>query len=335
MKIRFSEKLINSYSPLCLLFALIFSGSLRAEPANAIEPPFSSGVDFIKQTVTSFGLAGTPWETKHSYEEERARAWMDALHHAYEKIMDIRLMEGANIKDSVLLTPSLKMRLGQIILAGKRTFFEGDNSGLIRCKVVIPLSGVMSLRSALFLGALYPRRDPFTAKKTQAASQTAEFSRITTEASQISTDTGFLQVVIDVRGTSFEPSLFPRFFSENGELLFQESLLNHPHRFSRPLVRFSQDAWSPGDFDRSKFLFVDGYVPPLSRNDLKIFSSDEDVFRDFCRELEAEPLGRREILIIYGGELPKDGALPKAVPQSKEQAKGEKSPQEPARKRRR
>ncbi|MBR4329934.1 MAG: hypothetical protein IKP71_08765, partial [Candidatus Riflebacteria bacterium] len=43
---------------------------------------------FLNQKLEVFGLGGTPWE-EGSYETERGRAWMDAMHHAYEQILSL------------------------------------------------------------------------------------------------------------------------------------------------------------------------------------------------------------------------------------------------------
>jgi len=279
-------------------------------------------VDFNKQIVSVYGLAGMPWEIETSYEEEKSRAWMDALHHAYESILSVPLMEGVDVRNALDLNPSLKERLGMILFAAKKTFFEPDVSGLVRCRLEVPFFGKMSLRSAFYLAALRPQpMEPksFLASWAYIASDTYENS---SEAS----GTEVSRIVVDMRHTNFEPSIFPRFFNEEGRLLFQEAQVPGPERFSRPMVKFSdnvEDAYAR--VDSKKVLFAAGFIPQLSKRDVKISHPEAEMFLHFCRLMTMQPLGEREILIIYGSRNPYGGLLPKAQAKEKETDKTRKS----------
>jgi hypothetical protein len=267
----------------------------------------SSTVDFAAQQLICWGLGGTPWEQQVAPEEERSRAWMDGLHHAYDAILELPLMEGMDVRHAVLANPSLKERLGQLLLAAPKTFFQPDRSGLVRCRLHIPFTGGMSLRSALYLAALRPARaEPlgFVASTTAIASGSR---RPMTDAE----DDDYARMVLDVRRTRFEPSLFPRFFSEEGHLLFQEGLIPGPFRFSRPVVRFTtaiEDAEK--GLKSYDVMYVSAYVSPLMKRDVRVAAPDAEIFHRFCQVLEKEPERNREILIVYGNERPYGGLLP-------------------------
>jgi len=293
---------------------LLVSGNLFSAPASVT-------VDFVQQKITVWGIAGCPWEAEISPEEERSRAWMDALHHGYEEILEVPIMEGISVGSAIHSNPALKERLGQVLLAAPKTFYQTDESGLMRCRLEIPFCGPMSLRSAFYLAALRPGYiDPagFGASGTFMASETQH-------SLDVASHPGYLRIVIDLRKSPFEPSLFPRFFSEDGFFLFQEAKVPGPKRFSRPLVRFSKDIRAAEEgLKPEEVMYAAGYSSPLFRRDVKIAAPDADIFFRFCRQLAENPEKRGEILIIYGDILFPGGLLPKA--QAKEPTKAAAHP---------
>lgn len=246
---------------------------------------------FLTQKVEVFGLAGTPWEDGFSFEEERSRAWMDALHHAYENILNLPLMEGKLVRQVMQTNPALKERLGMMLLSAPKTFFQPDATGLARCKVEVPLSGKLSLRSALYLAALRPQSQKplsFLASWTTALNKkelpTPEFERL----------------VIDVRDFYFEPSLFPRIFDNRGALIFQEALIPIPARFSRPAVKFTTDiSLACADLSEAEFMIAEASVNELSCRDVTISDPDATIVAGFCRRLIKSPQKTGEIIIVF------------------------------------
>ena len=282
----------------------------------------STTIDFSRQTVTVWGLGGCPWESSVSYEEERARAWMDALHHAYEAIAELPLMEGVNVSQAIVRNPTLRDRLGRLLLGTKKTWFEPDGSGMIRCRLEVPFCGKESLRSTLYLAALRP--GSFDSKTIPTASESKTASEAGSDTATIAgevvaTGTGPLRVVLDVRRFPFEASLFPRFLAEDGSLLFQEAQIPPPERFRRPVVRFTEQVTeSTSGLDIGRVEYLETIVPILAHRDLVILEADAMVFKRFCRRLLKEPLGSREILIVYGNQILPTGSLPKVVKKDKE-----------------
>jgi len=121
-----------------LVIVCMFSAcSLRAEN-------FVDSQALLQQKLEVFGLAGTPWESETSYDEERSRAWMDALHHAYERILALPLMEGKQVAHVLQENAALKERLGLVLMSAPKTFFQPDISGMVRCRVDVPLTGKIS-----------------------------------------------------------------------------------------------------------------------------------------------------------------------------------------------
>lgn len=404
-------------------------------------PAASSAVDFDRQLVSVWGLAGMPWETETSYEEEKARAWMHALHQGYEAMLDIPLMEGLVVRQALQMNPALKERLGMVLLSAPKTFFEPDLTGLLRCRLEVPFSGPVSLRSALYLAALRPQpmephsllaswavpatspipvagpaplasrfqaspaegdpAGPDTAPLTAAASRPGTLRHLYREADSAATTpdtrrtdqddrdrdrdagaaargtseptsaayrdrvtmtggtasagadpaateppadqegalpadlrtarTGSLplpdrpagpavrRLVLDLRRTAFEPSLFPRFFAEDGRLLFQEAQIPGPERFSRPAIRFTRDIGAAEKgLGSTEVMYIAAFLPPLSHRDVKIAAAETSTFLAFCRHLAANPLGGREILIVHGDSTFAGGLLPKASAAAKD-----------------
>ncbi len=315
-------------------FSFVFCVLLPALFLTNVEPGraqiSSATIDFQRQVVTAWGLAGAPWEKSPSLEEERSRAWMDAMHHAYEAVLALPLMEGATVRGSVVQNPILRERLGQLLLALPQTFYEPDVTGLYRCRIEVPFAGRDSLRTALYLAALRPSRiEP----KGLTGSEAASIKSAADEVRE-ATGTAPLRLVLDLRRTVFAPSLFPRFFAEDGRLLFQEAMIPAAARFSRPVVRYTpavEDAASGVGNDRVRY--VEAQVTPLGRCDVQVCKADEEMFRRFCRGLIEEPLHEREILIVYGNRLLPAGVLPKADRKEKTDTAGTtKSSSEPAKK---
>ncbi|OIP22149.1 hypothetical protein AUK22_10840 [bacterium CG2_30_54_10] len=333
-------------------------------------------VDFEKQVLVVWGLGGTPWEESSSYEEEKARAWMNALHQGYEAILGIPLMEGLSVRNALQMNSALKERLGMVLLSAPKKFFEPDLTGLLRCKLEIPFNGAVSLRSALYLAALRPQpMEPLpllaswaslpsaaasgatsttpsaatsktvlagtsttaSATGSATASEAASPATSTTASGAISTaastkgstaaasraptafpdefyGVGVKRVILDLRRTNFEPSLFPRFFTEEGYLLYQEARTPSPDRFSRPAIRFTQDiAQATNGLSESDIRYVSARLPLLAQHDVKISASEQSAFLAFCRHLDAEPQGQREIVIVYDSRAFLGGILPKAT----------------------
>ncbi len=282
-----------------LIFVMMFSVcTLRAE--NFIEP----GI-FLQQKLEVFGLAGIPWESESSWDEERSRAWMDALHHAYEKILELPLMEGKQVAHVLQTNSALKERLGLVLMSAPKTFFQPDVSGMVRCRVDVPLTGRLSLRSALYLAALRP--EPM---------QPTSFLASWTAGVKVDKKTpppAFMRVIIDARSFTFEPSLFPRFFDASGMLIFQEAMIPERERFSRPAVRFMTDitAARAGLAEEETFT-VAAHVNALYRRDITVEEADATVFARFCRDMIDTPLRQREIVIVFDPERPrKKGRLAK------------------------
>lgn len=291
-----------------LIIVCIFSAcALRAE--NFVD----SGV-FLQQKLEVFGLAGTPWESESSYDEERSRAWMDALHHAYVKILDLPMMEGRQVSHVLQANAALKERLGLVLLSAPKTFFQPDVSGIVRCRVDVPLTGKLSLRSALYLAALRPQ----PAQPTSFLASWTAGVKVDEKAEP----PAFSRVIIDARRFYFEPSLFPRFFDASGMLIFQESMIPQAARFSRPAVRFMTDikAARAGLAEEDTFTLA-AYVDELYCRDITVEQSDLNVFAGFCRDMVRTPLREREIVIVYDPERPrKMGRLHKSEKKSEESA---------------
>ena len=158
---------------------------------------------FLDQKLEVFGLGGTPWE-EGSYESERGRAWMDAMHHAYEQILSLTIMDGKEVKHVLHTNKALKERLGMILMSAPKTFYQKDVSGLVRCKLEIPISGKLSLRSAFYLAALRPQ-------PMQPTGFLASWSSIIS-VDETQEPSPYKRIVIDARKFDFIPALFPRFF---------------------------------------------------------------------------------------------------------------------------
>ncbi|RCK78970.1 MAG: hypothetical protein OZSIB_0521 [Candidatus Ozemobacter sibiricus] len=285
--------------------------------------PAPPPVDFDRQIVTVWGLAGQPWSTEAvSFEDERARAWMHALHQAYEALLEIPLMEGITVRQALQMNAGLKERLGMVLLSARRTFYEPDQTGLVRCRLEVPFSGPVSLRSALYLAALRPQpQEPLALLASWSVLATA------TPLPDLASGPAVTRLVLDLRRTGFEPSLFPRFFSEHGHLLFQEAQIPGPERFSRPAIRFTQDiAVATAGKPAGEIAYLDARVAPLAHRDVTIAAAEESLFLAFCRRLAAEPLGGHEILIVHGNRRFEGGRLPRSAAPTGEKAAGTGQP---------
>lgn len=269
-----------------LLLLCIFSAcSLRAEI-------FTEPEIFIDHKLEIFGLAGVPWESEISLDEERARAWMDALHHAYDKVLSLPLMEGKLVRHVLQTNAALKERLGPVLLKAPKTFFQPDASGLIRCRIDVPISGKTSLRSALYLAAMRPQPQ-----------LPGSFSPNWSSGIKIDDKAPappFKRLVLDVRPFNFEPSLFPRFFDADGMLLFQESMIPSPQRFSRPVVKFFDDISKAREgLPEDEVYTIAAKVNVLALRDVTVEAADVDIFARFGRELLRSPLQERELAIVF------------------------------------
>lgn len=260
---------------------------------------------FIGQKIEVFGLAGIPWETEYSHDEERARAWMDALHHAYEKVLSLPLMEGKLVRHVMQTNSALKERLGLILMSAPKYFQQPDTSGLIRCRIDLPLSGKLSVRSALYLAALRPQpQQPLSFLASWSAGLKID---------EKAPAPAFKRVIIDARSFVFEPSLFPRFFDTAGMLIFQESMVPSNERFSRPAVRFESDIkQARAELKEEEVMTIAAHISALAVRDICIEHADVDVFARFCRELIRNPLQKREIVVVFNPQvLHKRGRLAK------------------------
>ncbi len=107
-----------------LVIVCMFSAcSLRAEN-------FVDSNAFLQQKLEVFGLAGNPWESETSYDEERSRAWMDALHHAYERILALPLMEGKQVAHVLQENAALKDYINKLNMYHQQTqqMMQNQNS---------------------------------------------------------------------------------------------------------------------------------------------------------------------------------------------------------------
>jgi len=270
---------------LAIILSLFTACSLRAD--SFIEPEI-----FLDQKIEVFGLAGIPWESEYSHDEERSRAWMDALHHAYEKVLSLPLMEGKLVRHVMQANAALKERLGLVLMSAPKYFQQADTSGLIRCRVELPLTGKLSVRSALYLAAMRPQ-------PLQPVSFLASWSA-GLHVDEKAPAPDFKRIIIDVRSSLFEPSLFPRFFDQNGMLIFQESMVPSGERFSRPAIRFESDIRKArAELEENYVMTAAAHVNELSVRDIIIEHTDVDVFARFCRELARNPLQEREIVVVF------------------------------------
>ena len=257
---------------------------------------------FLDQKLEVFGLGGTPWE-EGSYESERGRAWMDAMHHAYEQILSLTIMDGKEVKHVLHTNKALKERLGMILMSAPKTFYQKDVSGLVRCKLEIPISGKLSLRSAFYLAALRPQ-------PMQPTGFLASWS------SNISVDetqepSPYKRIVIDARKFDFIPALFPRFFDEQGNLLFQEAMIPQAERFSRPVVLFATNMITArANLEEKEVFTLSSTMHELHKSDIIVKNADLNEFKQFCNDIIRTPLKQREIMIVYNPDrIIKKGAM--------------------------
>ena len=293
---------------LALIICLFSACSLRAD--TFIEPEV-----FIGQKLEVFGLAGIPWESEYSHGEERSRAWMDALHHAYEKVLSLPLMEGKLVRHVMQTNAALKERLGLVLMSAPKFFQQADASGLIRCRVELPLTGKLSVRSALYLAAMRPQ-------PLQPLSFLASWS-VGLNIDEKAPAPPFKRVIVDLRSFTYEPSLFPRFFDPSGMLIFQESMVPSGERFSRPAVRYESDIrLARAGLKDEETMTISAHISKLALRDISIEHTDVDVFARFCRELIRNPLQDREIVVVFNPQvLRARGRLAKAEPKAETEEK--------------
>lgn len=274
---------------LFLLFCMFCSQILYAE--NNLNHKI-----FLEQKLEVFGLGGTPWEEESSYEAERGRAWMDAMHHAYEEILSLTVMDGKEVRHILHTNKALKERLGMIIMAAPKTFYQKDVSGLVRCKLEIPISGKLSLRSAFYLASLRPQ-------PMQPKGFLASWSANVGVIDESKEPSPYKRVVIDARKYDFIPALFPRFFDERGALLFQEAMIPQAERFSRPVVLFCTDMITAREkLDEKEVLTLSSGMHELHKSDIIVKNEDLKEFKSFCNDIMRTPLKQREIMIVYNPE---------------------------------
>ena len=259
---------------------------------------------FLNQKLEVFGLGGTPWE-EGSYETERGRAWMDAMHHAYEQILSLTIMDGKEVKHILHTNKALKERLGMVLMSAPKTFYQKDVSGLVRCKIEIPISGKLSLRSAFYLAALRPQ--PMQPTGFLASWSAKIDVDETQEPSQ------YKRVVIDARKFDFIPALFPRFFDEHGALLFQEAMIPQAERFSRPVVMFCTNMIDArAGLEEKEVLTLASTMHELHKSDIIVKNEDLADFKHFCNDIIRTPKKQREIMIVYNPDKKiKAGAMKK------------------------
>ena len=246
---------------------------------------------FLSQKLEVFGLGGTPWE-EGSYEAERGRAWMDAMHHAYEQILSLTIMDGKEVKHILHTNKALKERLGMVLMAAPKTFYQKDVSGLVRCKLEIPISGKLSLRSAFYLAALRPQPMQPTGF---LASWSAKI-----DVDETLAPSPYKRIVIDARKYDFIPALFPRFFDEQGALLFQETMIPQAERFSRPVVMFCTNMIDArANLEEKEVFTLSSTMHELHKSDIIVKKEDLNEFKHFCNDIIRTPKKQREIMIVY------------------------------------
>ncbi len=249
---------------------------------------------FLNQKLEVFGLGGIPWEDS-SYEAERGRAWMDAMHHAYEQILSLTIMDGKKVQHILQTNKALKERIGMILMSAPKTFYQKDVSGLVRCKLEIPISGKLSLRSAFYLAALRPQ-------PMQPTGFLASWSKDISVDEELE-PSPYKRVIIDARKYDYIPALFPRFFDENGFLLFQEAMIPQAERFSRPVVMFSTNMIDArANLEEKETLTLSTTMHELHKSDIIVKKADLKEFKQFCNDILRTPLKQREIMIVYNPE---------------------------------
>ncbi len=266
-----------------ILLSLIIS-LFSVLPARAEK--FSISETFITESIQVEGVAGRPWELVASpLQEEQERAWMDASHHAYEALLKLPFGDGKKVSDCLFVNPSLKKRLGMLLKAAEKDFYTEELSGLVKCKLRVELSGPVSLRSALYLDAL----------KLGAAKASDIFFRKDRETGEKIKKSPYSQLVIDMRKTSFEPSLFPKFLNEKGFLLFQEAMIVSPARFSRPAVVYRTEM---PDFTSGNVFFAETSFDSKHPHDIIVKYQDLNEFVLFAGDLEENLLSDKTIVVL-------------------------------------
>jgi hypothetical protein len=266
---------------------------------------------FVNQKLEVMGIAGSPWETETSYEEERARAYLDALNHAYEQIINLPLMDKKEVKHIVQSNRAFKERIGFLLLTSPKTFYQTDLNGINRCKIEVDLSGKNSLRSTFYLAAMRPQ-------PMQPVSFLASWSA-GIETDKNAEPSKYKRVVVDARKSYFEPSLFPRFFDRKGVLVFQEAMIPETERFSRPAVRFVTTIEKAREgLPDSQIFTADSIIDELHPRDVVINPTDITEFAIFCNDIVKTPLKEREIVIVFKPDNFKEYGKMKKTEEKKE-----------------
>lgn len=291
-----ASRWLMSVAAICLGLVLFSSHAALATNADTL-------IDFNRQRVVVQGLGGMPWEEETSYEQERARAWMDAVHHAYEVILDLPLSAGIKVRNAIQRNPQLKQRLGLVLRATNPVFRQPDISGLVRCDLEIPFYGALSLRSALYLAALSNNPVGPYSIRTDLEKIQAEDGNEDEDKEQQGTDPAkatIERIVVDVRSTPFTPSLFPRFFNATRSRVFQEAMIPAPERFSRPVVRFTENVRRAyTGLAEEKVKFIIATAETLQGYDVIIPDHEADEFFKLADRLLKDPMRAGEILIVY------------------------------------
>lgn len=266
---------------------------------------------FVNQKLEVMGIAGSPWETETSYEEERSRAYLDALNHAYEQIINLPLMDKKEVKHIVQSNRAFKERIGFLLMTSPKTFYQTDLNGINRCKIEVDLSGKNSLRSTFYLAAMRPQ-------PMQPVSFLASWSA-GIEIDKNAEPSKYKRVVVDARKSYFEPSLFPRFFDRKGMLVFQEAMIPETERFSRPAVRFVTSIEKAREgLAASQIFTADSIIDELHPRDVVINPTDITEFAIFCNDIVKTPLKEREIVIVFEPDNFKEYGKMKKTEEKKE-----------------
>ncbi|MBF0409527.1 MAG: hypothetical protein HQM10_19460 [Candidatus Riflebacteria bacterium] len=305
-----SGRLIRYFTAILLFFFSTFSGFADAQP-SLVE------TDFLDQKITVWGLGGNPWEDITSSEEERARAWTDALHHAYYEVLSLQFMEKITVKQLLHQYPTLNNSLRRTLLGAEKTLYQKDISGLIRCRVEVPFCGKNGIRAALFLASLFPSKIGPRIFRVPVSTETQKIS---------ASDTPYSRIIVDLRDCIYKPALFPRFFDINGNLLFQESTIPAPERFSRPVIKYSSSmASATEDVEDGKIFYASARTAHNHESDITIIPPDDDEFKNFAAAIASAPLRELDIFVVYDSEKKLSGLIPQKKEAAKT-AKKEKSP---------
>lgn len=318
-------KLAKSYSIAFVCF--LFFTNFKLFAFDEISNDKLYDIDFERQSIIAVGIAGQPWEEENyvSSEKEKIRAHYDALHHAYEAILNIPIMEGKYGKHILFQTPVLKEKIKNLLFSLQPTFI-GNKNKLIKCKLEIPFYGINSLFAAFYLASLYPTSKfqsnqnipsskiwPLVLSPTNSLKVNAELEQ-KQQSNKIKTKNAVVnnkihdikRIIIDLRNTPFQPSLFPCFYTEKGQLIFQESLLYNKSsraKFSRPIIKFYKSILKATEnYKENELEFINAKTTDMSTMNITILSSSEVFFVDYVSYIMHKPESDKDIAIVYGNE---------------------------------